>query len=102
MEMVVGVSKFVGTREAEALLAEWVQGYADAGGRLCPAERALVPDLIVVRILSNVIYFAGRAWAGEDSIEPLTSRAEMYAERIRWCAETRDWIVALLDEKLAE
>jgi hypothetical protein len=31
-------------------------------------EIKCVPDLIILRILSNVVYFVGRAVSGEDSI----------------------------------
>ena len=53
-----------------------VDGYREGGGRLSPTELELVPDGIILRILSNVVYFAGRAVAGEDSIEALTGRVE--------------------------
>ena len=55
-----------------------------------------MPDLVVLRVLSNVVYFAGRAVAGEDSIQPLVGRAAVYAKRCRWLLEQRDWLVAAL------
>ena len=42
-------------------------GYA-VNGRLDPAEVEIMPDLIALRIFSNVIYFTGRAYAGEDGL----------------------------------
>lgn len=59
MEMIVGLSKYVGLSGCEAHLEAWVEGYAEAGGRLSKAERELVPDLVILRILSNVVYFVG-------------------------------------------
>lgn len=36
-----------------------------------------------LRILSNVVYFVGRALAGEDSLDSLITRADTYATRVR-------------------
>lgn len=38
-----------------------------------------MPDLINLRIFSNVLFFIGRSLAGEDTIEAFTKRARMYA-----------------------
>ena len=44
----------------------------------------------------------GRAVAGEDSTAPLTSRAELYAKRVRWVYGKREWMVGMLRETLVE
>lgn len=49
MELVVGLSKYVGTPGIEPVFAEWVAGYAEGGGTLTRAEADLVPDLIILR-----------------------------------------------------
>jgi hypothetical protein len=51
-------------------------------------------------ILNNVAYFVGRALAGEDTLEPLTGRAEIYANRVRWIQARRAWIVGQLERLL--
>ena len=43
-----------------------------------------------LRILNNVVYFVGRAIAGEDSIEPITGRAQIYAKRCDWLVDKND------------
>ena len=48
------------------------------------AEARALPDLINLRILSNVVYFVGRKIAGEDDISSLTSRIETYCNRVEW------------------
>lgn len=53
-------------------------------------------------ILNNVAYFAGRFLAGEDTLEPLTGRAELYAARVRMVQAKRDWMVAALEAALLE
>jgi homoserine kinase type II len=67
-------------------------GYAQ-NGRLTEAEIAAIPDCINLRIFSNVIYFTGRAVAGEDGLESLTSRAGSYAKRVKWVNANRAAIV---------
>jgi homoserine kinase type II len=96
MEMAVGLSKYVGTPSAEDAFVQWVDGYASASGRLSATEITLVPDLIILRVLSNVVYFIGRAVAGEDGIEALTSRAAMYADRLVWVRARREFMTGVL------
>jgi homoserine kinase type II len=102
MEMCVGLSKYLSVADADTFIAAWAQGYKEGGGRLTATEAELVPDLLVLRILSNVVYFVGRAVAGEDSTAPLTSRAELYAKRVRWVYGKREWMVGMLRETLVE
>jgi hypothetical protein len=39
------------------------------------------------------IYFTGRAYAGEDGLESLTSRAGSYAKRVKWVNANRQAVV---------
>lgn len=63
-------------------------GYAQ-NGQLTETECDIMADLINLRIFSNVIYFTGRAYAGEDGLESLTSRAASYAKRVKWVNANR-------------
>ena len=96
MELVVGLSKYAGMKEPSKPIAEYIAGYGEGGGRLRKRERELVPDLVILRVLSNVVYFAGRALAGEDSLAPLTGRVGVYAARCRWLHAQREWLVGAL------
>ena len=78
--------------------ADFVEGYASTAA-LTEKEINCVPELIILRVLSNVVYFVGRAVAGEDSIDSLTSRAEMYYKRIKWIKENRDMLVDVISSK---
>lgn len=69
-----------------------------ATGTTPPPSPAAMPS----RILNNVAYFVGRSLAGEDSIEPLTGRAAIYAGRVRWIEARRQWMVEQLTAKLAQ
>ena len=47
----------------------------------------------MLAVLIFLCLVAGRAIAGEDSIEELTSRADVYAQRMIWVRENRQRIV---------
>lgn len=95
----MSLSKYAGEKEALNYFREFVDGFKEYG-RLTPVEISCIPDLIILRILSNVVYFVGRAYAGEDTIDSLTSRAEMYYNRIKWIKEQRQTIIDIVAEKI--
>jgi hypothetical protein len=99
---VVGLSKYIATPGAEEAFAAWVDGYALGGGTLTQAEADLIPELIIVRVLNNVIYFAGRTLAGEDELEALTTRMPMYRDRCRWIREKSPWMREVLTKALVK
>lgn len=106
MELAVALSKFVGEEDPLPFIEEFVSGYAQssramgggadggADGGLTAAELEALPDCINLRIFSNVVYFTGRAYSGEDDLKSLTSRAASYAQRVRWVNANRGAIVA--------
>lgn len=102
MELAVGLSKYVGMKDIDQTIVEYFDGFKEGFGeaKITAAEAELLPDMIKFRILSNVIYFLGRYLAKEDSIEALTSRAEMYRDRCIWIDQKRQWIVKTTMDKL--
>ena len=46
------------------------------------------------------IYVTGRAVAGEDGFESITTRAENYYKRIEWLYRNRGAIVELVRERI--
>jgi len=56
--------------------------------------------MINLRVMSNCVYFVGRAIAGEDSIESLTSRADMYAQRVVWVRQNKERIVECVKARM--
>jgi len=72
MELVVGVSKYCGAKDPKPLLEEYIAGYKSGGGFFTKEEILLVPELIILRVLNNVVFFVGRYLANEDSIEPIS------------------------------
>jgi homoserine kinase type II len=92
MELVVGVSKYCGAKDPKPLLSEYIAGYREGEGELTAAEVALIPELIILRILNNVVFFVGRYLAKEDSIEPIAgvSFPLSFLTRacpFRWCRQ---------------
>eukprot|EP01036_Dinobryon_divergens_P031397 gene31397-40787_t len=99
MELAVCLSKYAGEKDAASYFGEFLSGYGEFS-RLTAAEAAVIPDLVNLRILSNVVYFVGRALAGEDSLDSLITRADTYATRVQWIKNNRQAIVDLISEKL--
>jgi homoserine kinase type II len=102
-EICVGLTKFLAGKTDETikkLVTEFTAGYGAGGGKLLAREMDLIPELVILRVLSNVVYFCGRSISGEDSIEALTGRAKTYAARCQWVYRNREWIVETMREKL--
>jgi Ser/Thr protein kinase RdoA (MazF antagonist) len=51
--------QYVGEEDPLSLITEFVAGYSQHG-QLSTTEMEILPDLINLRIFSNVIYFTGR------------------------------------------
>ena len=94
-ELAICLSKYAGEKDPMAFFVPFVRGFA-AFGRLNEAEVRALPDLIQLRVLSNVVYFVGRALARESSIEDLTTRAQTYANRVNWLKQNAEEIRALV------
>ena len=95
MELATCLSKYAGEDGAIDMFDKFMQGYSKAG-RLNALEAKAIPDLINLRVLSNVAYFVGRYLGKQDTIEPLTKRIENYYERVQWIKDNEDDIVATM------
>lgn len=91
MELAICLSKYAGEKDAFSFFEQFIEGYMEHAD-LTPLEISVVPDLINLRILSNVVYFVGRSIANEDNITSLTTRAGNYLNRIRWINANREVI----------
>jgi Ser/Thr protein kinase RdoA (MazF antagonist) len=98
MEMVCGLSKYAGVDHPLTRFKDYIRGYAEGGGKITMAEAKLVPELIVTRILNNVVYFVGRALAGEDTIAPIIGRAAVYHKRCSFLSFHSQDIIDILKE----
>lgn len=95
MELATCLSKYAGEANGMELFEEFVKGYAITG-ELTHKEAEAIPDLINLRVLSNVVYFVGRAIAKEDKIDSLTKRIENYSERVKWIQDNEKTIIDII------
>ncbi|KAJ3251345.1 hypothetical protein HDU77_005968 [Chytriomyces hyalinus] len=98
MELAICLSKYAGEMpDPFVYFNDFVAGFVEGdGARLEEVEVQHLAQLIILRILSNVVFFVGRAIAGEDAIETLTVRVETYARRILWLEENEAAICELV------
>ena len=100
LELAIGLSKYAGEEpNAMPYFDDYIDGYAMTG-QLTKAEAQAIPDLINLRILSNIVYFVGRHLAQEDDISVITTRIENYARRVEWVKNSGDEIVARIVDKM--
>jgi Ser/Thr protein kinase RdoA (MazF antagonist) len=86
MELAIGLSKYIGEEKSLNYVGDFMTGYAKKASLTKPEADAL-PDLINLRVLSNVVYFVGRAISKEDDISTLKSKLADYTKRVRWVKE---------------
>ena len=101
MELAICLSKYAGEANALEIFTDFVDGFGVKGVLTRPEVEA-IPDLIILRVLSNVVYFVGRAVAGEDSMDSLIKRAETYSKRVAWLKSNRGVIVDLIDARMSK
>ncbi len=99
IELAVCLSKYVGEEDPFPLVESFIDGFCESG-RLTADEMEGLPDMINMRVMSNAIYFVGRAIAKEDTIKSLTKRADMYAQRMVWVRDNREKIVECIKARM--
>jgi homoserine kinase type II len=100
MELAICLSKYAGEEpEAMPYFDDFIQGFSKHG-KLTKAEAKAIPDLINLRILSNIVYFVGRHIAGEDNISSITSRIQNYERRVNWVKSNGDAISGRIIEEM--
>jgi Ser/Thr protein kinase RdoA (MazF antagonist) len=100
MELAICLSKYCSEDDPYPYFEKFVDGFA-VTGELTSMEIESICTLIRLRILSNVVYFVGRALAGEDKISTLTCRIDNYCQRLRWVKTNEEKVVALIKEKFS-
>jgi len=63
------------------IVRDFGRGYRRRGV-LSECELLAVPWVIVLRLVSNFVYFVGRAMAGEDTVEFCKEKVIVYEKRI--------------------
>ena len=98
MELAICLSKYCSENEPFGYFEQFVDGFA-VHGELTNTEIDSICALIRLRILSNVVYFVGRALAGEDRLSTVTDKMETYCKRLRWLKINETQITSLLRNK---
>jgi len=101
IEVAVCLSKYVGEEDPFPLVESFIDGFCETGS-LTPDEVEGLPDMINMRVMSNAIYFVGRAIANEDTIRSLTKRADTYAQRMVWVRDNRERIVQCVKARMSQ
>jgi homoserine kinase type II len=100
MELAICLSKYAGEQpDAMPYFDAFIDGFATTG-KLTKVEAEAIPDLINLRILSNIVYFVGRAIAGEDDISTITTRIANYEKRVNWVKDKGSVIIGRIVEKM--
>lgn len=81
MDFSICLSKYVGMGNFLDVVRDFWRGYRKRGV-LMESEVLAVPWLIVLRLVSNFVYFVGRAMAGEDTVEFCKEKVIVYEKRI--------------------
>ncbi len=92
MELAICLTKYCGEADPYPYLKDFIEGYS-VHGKLTKTEIESIPELMKLRILSNVIYFVGRWKAKEDTINQLTDRAGSYKKRCIWINDNRQKLI---------
>lgn len=98
MDLAITLSKYASELEPLAFFQQVICGYSQFIA-LTEDEIDSVVDLIILRILSNIVFFVGRAIAGEDSVRMAISKLNVYLKRIVWLRKNRLEILKCFDVK---
>ncbi len=88
MELATCISKFPEEENAMDYFRDFFEGFT----QVCPelldsVEISILPSLIMLRILSNCVYFVGRIISGESKPNCLLDRLNGYYKRSLWIEE---------------
>lgn len=100
MELATCISKFPEEADPMINLRLFIGGFREARQvELEKREIDALPNMISLRVLSNVIYFVGRAISGEADFNELTERIPGYCCRLKWLGDevNRAALTALFD-----
>ena len=92
MDLAITLSKYASEQNPLNYFQQVITGYSTQV-QLTKEEVNAITDLIVLRILSNIVYFVGRAFTKEDNFGTLTSRLPAYMKRIDWLRSNKQNIV---------
>jgi len=95
MELAICLSKFASEAEPLNFFEAFIKGFF-VNAELNEFEINAVVDLIILRIVSNFVYFVGRYLGKEETLELCLNKVRVYANRVRWLKENYDKIIEIL------
>lgn len=101
MDVAITLAKFAAEKDPMPLFEAFIEGFAEVG-TLNENEVKAIPSLIILRIVSNFVYFVGRYVAKEDSVETITKKMQTYCNRVKFLKQNDEKIQEYLSKKLAE
>ena len=103
MELATCVSKFPEEDNPLDYFRDFFRGFNQVcGGLLGTKEIQILPSLIMLRVLSNCIYFVGRVISGESGPEVLLDRIKGYYKRSLWLKAHGHLVVSCYHEESRE
>lgn len=95
MELAICLSKFASENEPLKCFEAFIKGYF-VNAELNQSEINSVVDLIILRIVSNFIYFVGRYLAKEEPLDLCLKKVGVYSKRVKWLKENNEIIDKIL------
>jgi homoserine kinase type II len=95
IDLAICLSKYAHHDSNVKMFDSFFAGYVVHGPRLSVTEMHCIPQLIALRLLSNVVYFVGRIISGEDSVHTLTERMGAYVHRLEFIRNQSEGIIAM-------
>jgi len=95
MEIAICLSKFASEINPLEFFEAFIKGYSQTS-KLNESELNIIKDLILLRIISNFVYFVGRYLGKEEPLELCLKKVGVYAKRVKWLKENNDNIKNLL------
>jgi len=95
MELAICLSKFASEPDPLNCFEAFIKGYAK-NALLNPKELNVMVDLILLRIISNFVYFVGRFLGKEEPLNLCLNKVGVYARRVKWLKENSDKINQIL------
>lgn len=91
MELAICLSKFASEKEPLKCFKYFIKGYAQSAG-LNQIEINSLVDFIILRNVSNFVYFIGRYLGKEEPLDLCLKKTGIYAKRIKWLKINKDEI----------
>ena len=99
MELAICLSKYLSEDSPLALIEDFAAGYfSSLETKFSEDEINAIPILIKLRIISNLVFFAGRQISGEDASGIFAAKIAPYMRRIAWLENNSILLTEVVDK----